>query len=218
LLAFLVLVAVLYYTVLRPTITSAARAEVAAQTGHLAAVAVSAQQQASQAQQAATSAQKAVDGGKAPGASGSGSSQQLPAAAGVPVPAGSTTAATDFRIEADTTVTGKNSTSFTTFEENPAQPAKTTLLVTDIILQNPYGDTGLIRIQRGDGTALLWTGALANFRDIDYHFVQPWVFTSDKPLQVSVTCQAVGTTGPNDGKCHPAVSFSGQLIAPKPAG
>lgn len=217
LLALLALLTAAYFTVLRPTIMSAARAEVAAQTGQLAAVASSAQQQAKQAAQVATSAQQAASGGgKAPGgggAAGGSGSAPLAAAAAVPVPAGSSTNATDFRIEADTNVTAGDTRTFTTFQQNPQQPANSTLLVTDIILQNPFGDSGLLRIQRGDATDVLIEVGLQNYRDLDYHFVQPLVFQAGKPLEVSVNCQAAGTTGPNDGKCHPAVSFSGQLIS-----
>ncbi|HEX4704577.1 MAG TPA: hypothetical protein VH352_20790, partial [Pseudonocardiaceae bacterium] len=210
------------FTILRPTIMSAARTEVAAQTDHLAAVADSAQQQAKQAAKVASSAQQAVSGGKAPGAAGGGGggsgSAPLAAAAAVPVPAGSTTTATDFRIEADTTITAGDTHTFVTFQQNPQQPANSTLLVTDIILQNPFGDGGLLRIQRGDATDVLIEVGLGNYRDLDYHFVQPLVFTPDKPLDVSVNCQAAGTTGPNDRKCHPAVYFSGQLISQHPGG
>ena len=225
LLAFVLALVTLYFTVLRPTINSAARAEVAAQTGQLAAAASSAQQQASKAAQQASSAQQAAGGGG--GAAGSRST--APAAGGGGGGAGgaggNATAnngqvlnggtATDFRIEADTTITAGNATSFTTFKQSPVQPANTTLAITDIILQNPFGDSGLLRIQRGSSGDILFEIGLANFRDLDYHFVQALVFSPDQPLEVSVNCQAT-TAGPNDGKCHPAVSFSGRLITNTP--
>jgi type II secretory pathway pseudopilin PulG len=217
LLAFALLLVTLYYTVLRPTINSAAKAEVAAQTGQLAAMASTAQQQASRAQQQASSAQQAAGGGGAkpvgPSTSAGGGGSNGTAANGANLSGGT---ATDFRIEADTPINASG-TSFSTFKPNPLQPNNTTLAVTDIILQNPFGDTGLLRLQRGGSTDILFEIGLANFRDLDYHFVQPIVFTPDQPLEVSVACQAA-TAGPNDGKCHPAVSFSGRLVTNPPAG
>jgi len=225
LLAFAIALVTLYFTVLRPTIRSAAQAEVAAQTGQLAAVASSAQQQASRAAQQASSAQQAVSGGgsaaggkssanaAAGGGGGAGGAGGNATASNGQVLSGGT--ATDFRIEADTPITANNATTFRSFKQNPAQPANTTLLITDIILQNPFGDTGLLRVQRGDNGDVLFEIGLANFRDLDYHFVQALVFAPDQPLEVSVNCQAT-TAGPNDGRCHPAVSFSGRLITNTP--
>jgi hypothetical protein len=85
-----------------------------------------------------------------------------------------------------------------------AVPAKKTLSITDIVLENPLGDTGLLQIRQG-GTTLFVFG-LANFRSIDYHFVQPLVFTNSAPLVLAVECQNTGTTACADG-----LSFSGTM-------
>lgn len=80
--------------------------------------------------------------------------------------------------------------------------ANKTLDVSDIVLENPLGDTGLLQIRQG-GTSIFVFG-LANFRSIDYHFVQPLVFTHSAPLELAVECQNAGTTACADG-----LSFSG---------
>jgi hypothetical protein len=85
-----------------------------------------------------------------------------------------------------------------------AIPANETLDVSDIVLENPQGDTGELQIRAGS-TTLVQLG-LANFRNIDYHFVQPMVFTSTAPLVLAVQCQNLG------GKaCADKLSFSGTL-------
>lgn len=86
-----------------------------------------------------------------------------------------------------------------------ALPADTTFAVTDVILQNPRGDLGIISVQLG-GVPII-ESALDNFRDLDFHFVAPYVADSTTPLSVVVECAAVQI--PADGGCSPAVSFSG---------
>jgi hypothetical protein len=87
-----------------------------------------------------------------------------------------------------------------------AVPAKKMLSVTDIVLENPLGDTGLLQIRQG-GTSIFVFG-LANFRSIDYHFVQPLVFTHSAPLVLAVECQNTGTTA-----CADDLSFSGTMLS-----
>ncbi len=50
-----------------------------------------------------------------------------------------------------------------------------TFSLSDIVLQNPLGVTGTLEIRRDDGVILREN--LANFRDLDYHFVSSIVFT-----------------------------------------
>ena len=59
--------------------------------------------------------------------------------------------------------------------QNFTNPFSSTFAVTDIVLQNPGGDTGIVQIKR-DGTILL-DSTLENFRDLDLHFVAPYMFT-----------------------------------------
>ena len=81
-------------------------------------------------------------------------------------------------------------------------PAGATLQVTDIVLQNPTGDTGSLQIRR-DGTPLLVV-ELGNFRDLDYHFVAPIVFNAGQKLELSASCTA--------GACTPGAYFAGYLV------
>jgi hypothetical protein len=80
-------------------------------------------------------------------------------------------------------------------------PEGSTLQVTDIVLQNPSGDTGSLQIRR-NGTALLVV-ELANFRDLDYHFVAPIVFTAGQKLELAAECTA--------GACTPGAYFAGYV-------
>jgi hypothetical protein len=79
------------------------------------------------------------------------------------------------------------------------------LSITDIVLQNPTGATGDLRVKRS-GTTLFET-QLANYRDLDYHFVSPYVFASGQNLTVQIT--SCTTSGLNNGTCGAAVSFAG---------
>ncbi|GGS37479.1 hypothetical protein GCM10010171_35460 [Actinokineospora fastidiosa] len=189
----------LWFTVLKPTLQSAAReaaveaaeekqAEVAAKADNAAA-------QAADAQQKADAAQKAVeDGGIAP------PKPSVVSPGGVDISAGSTT---DFRITASAP-TAANPTDFATFTADPAPAADKTLVITDILLQNPRGDAGLLQLRRGD-IVLLEVG-LANFRDLDYHLVEPWTFDPGEQLVLAVSCE-----DPATDTCTPAASFSGRL-------
>lgn len=95
-----------------------------------------------------------------------------------------------------------------------ALPADTTFAVTDVILQNPRGDIGIISIQLG-GVPII-ESSLGSFRDLDFHFVAPYVSDSATPLSVVVECDAVQI--PADGGCSPAVSFSGYETTKIPVG
>lgn len=91
----------------------------------------------------------------------------------------------------------------------------TRLEVTDIVFQNPTGATGEIQVFR-DGEQLFGL-QLANFRDLDYHFVAPYVFDAGESIRVVLLCQEQGTLQPlNDagspGACRAAVSFAGFAV------
>ncbi len=77
--------------------------------------------------------------------------------------------------------------------------------VTDIVIQNPAGDAGLVQIAR-DGNVLL-TSALENFRDHDLHYVSPFVFKSGQKLTMTVTCTTPAPTSVSG--CAASASFNG---------
>ena len=103
----------------------------------------------------------------------------------------------DFRLAlvVDPTSTGINS--FTV-------PDGQVLSVTDIVLQNPSGATGDLRIKRS-GTTLFET-QLANYRDLDFHFVSPYQFGAGATVDLEVICTV---PGPGTGQCGASASFAG---------
>ncbi|MGH9120194.1 MAG: hypothetical protein ACRD0A_20700, partial [Acidimicrobiales bacterium] len=105
----------------------------------------------------------------------------------------------DFRLTGTNFAAG--SASFVTAQNTV--PDGQVFQITDIVFQNPAGDTGQIQIRR-DNTVLYQIG-LANFRDYDYHFVTPLRFTAGQNVVFAVQCATAGT-GAN---CTPAASFSG---------
>jgi hypothetical protein len=95
--------------------------------------------------------------------------------------------------------------------------AKDTLSVSDIVLENPQGDSGTLSIQVVDGsnTGVLLMENMDNFRALDYHFVSPPVLTGNQKLQIQVNCPAnngAQATPPAPGRaCSPSVLFTGFL-------
>ena len=76
--------------------------------------------------------------------------------------------------------------------------------VTDLVLQNPNGDTGALVISRGGNTLI--TTRMENFRDYDLHFVTAITVGTGQSLTVSVTCDKPGGGATS---CSPAVLVSG---------
>jgi hypothetical protein len=192
---------VLWLTVLKPTVESTAQAVAEDKTAELAKAiedanaksdrassdAGAAQQDAQSAQKAADDAEHAADGA----ASGIGANLDP-------------SEATDFRVTTDVPPAGG-------FVDAPYDiPEKHTVWVSDLVLQNPEGDSGTLRIQRGDDVLLVF--GLENFRDLDYHFIQPAKFDPSAPIVVSVDC-----TNQRQKECTPSVYFSGQSIPDKKA-
>ena len=105
---------------------------------------------------------------------------------------------TDFQLGFGTVVAPPGSQDF-------PHPITTTFALTDIILQNPNGDTGTVLIKR-DGNTLMQS-ALENFRDLDLHFVAPFMFNPGSSLTMTVTCTTPGP--PNPAGCVVSGSFGG---------
>ncbi len=80
-------------------------------------------------------------------------------------------------------------------------PAGKTLQLTDIVLQNPDGSSGTLRVQRS-GAPLLVV-ALQNFRDLDYHFIAPPQFTSGQRFELVAVCADA---------CRPGAYWAGFLV------
>jgi hypothetical protein len=80
---------------------------------------------------------------------------------------------------------------------------KQTFTVTDLVLQNPNGDTGALTITRAGKTLI--TTRMENYRDYDLHFVTPITVSPGQSLGVDVTCTKAG----QGTSCSPAVLVSG---------
>lgn len=198
----------LWFAVLKPTVQSTAKQAAQVQTQQLSEEVAEVKTQASEAAQTAEKAEKAVTGASAapkPSASPSGSTG--PADGAGRGPGGTTLDNADPETAADFRVATSASPTSNEFALSTYRPAaRKVLWVTDIVLQNPHGDAGVLQVRRGD-TVLLETG-LNNFRDLDYHFVQPLKFSADQPVTVAVKCTNPGTTA-----CTPAAYFAGQLVS-----
>ena len=78
--------------------------------------------------------------------------------------------------------------------------------LTDLLLSNPRGHAGVLTVLRDDD--VLMQSDLANFRDLDYHFVTPLVFAPGQRLRASVECDEPA------GACEAAVLVSGAVRNP----
>jgi hypothetical protein len=83
-------------------------------------------------------------------------------------------------------------------------PAGTVWSVTDVIFQNPTGAAGEVTLMRDDD--ILLVEELANFRDLDFNLVAPFVFEGDSNINMSVTCDA---PGPSQDSCSVGVTLTG---------
>ncbi|MBV9445489.1 MAG: hypothetical protein JO345_06285 [Streptosporangiaceae bacterium] len=211
----------LWLLVFKPEVQSAAVQAVAAQTRGLASAAAKASQAAGAADQAAAKADAAAapgsaagsnppggsgSGGSGSGGSGSGGSGSGARARGSPSPSSR---------GAPTSVASPAASPVSTLMASDVAPGKTgtypyklaadqALTVSDVLLENPAGDNGTMNIQ--SGASPLFEFALADFRDLDYHFVQPLEFSSSHPLEIVVACANTGSA-----RCTPALSFSGTV-------
>ncbi len=117
----------------------------------------------------------------------------------------------DFRIELIDPEGGPGTTG-----QQPV-PVGTRLEITDIVFQNPTGALGGIIVRRSGQP--LFEVQMANFRDLDYHFVAPYVFEGGENVEVVLLCLKRGTLEPINtpvGSCKAAVSFAGFNITVTP--
>jgi type II secretory pathway pseudopilin PulG len=204
----------LWFTVLRPTVASIAQDASQQQVSQAAGAARHASQAAQQASQAASAAQAASGGGSGGSGGGSGGGASAGGRAGGQGksggsgPSGAAAASSaapapiDFRIaaSADPVTNG----SFQNFSFTA--PKHQRLTISDLVLQNPRGDSGFLQLEIGNSVVL--QEGLANFRDLDYHYVSALHVNPDQPVVLAVNCTAPGAGAT---QCSPSVSFSGTL-------
>ncbi len=78
------------------------------------------------------------------------------------------------------------------------------LSITDVVFQNPSGAIGRVALLR-DGEVLL-ESELANFRDLDFHFVAPFSYEGGSTVAIELTCD---TPGPGASECTVGTSIIG---------
>jgi hypothetical protein len=196
--AALLVLFILWQTLFKPQIQSAAREAVQDETEEVAAAAEQAQESAQAAEESAAAAEEAAGVGGGGGGGGGGETPTTVAEGGLgpsQAPPGSNPV--DFRLVSNASV----SSAFQTTTR--AVPAEQIYQITDIIFQNPAGDTGQLQIRR-NGDVIYQLG-LANFRDFDYHFVTPLRFNPGDSIVLAVQCSTAGS----GSTCTPAASFSG---------
>jgi hypothetical protein len=93
-------------------------------------------------------------------------------------------------------------------------PNGNTMSLTDLVFQNPNGDTGILTLSRGCGNgSVLFQEQLSNFRDLDFHFVNPFTFASGQGMVLQLQCTQPGPLPPAtpNGQCSDAMVWSGSL-------
>lgn len=81
-------------------------------------------------------------------------------------------------------------------------PLGQNLNMTDLLVENAAGDTGTLALARNGVPLMQWS--LANFRDLDYHWITPTVFGPGTQVQLIVSgC-------PN--ACTPGIYYAGNLV------
>lgn len=206
LLAVILVLVALWFTVLKPVVASTARAEAQQQNQQLAAAVQALRQQAAQNGGAGAGANKAGAGAGGAGAAGGGSTSASGGAAASPPPP--PPAPTAFRMV--TNAPANQAPGTFTVTNLPSSLQGKPMGITDMLFQNPAGDTGDLQVRKKTGatTVVLADFSLVNFRDEDYHLLEPWEFTPQDQLQIAVSCQN-GTGKPVTGGCTAGVSFSG---------
>lgn len=191
----------LWFLVLRPQVQSMATQEMQQQAGQVSSMAQQASQAAKQASQAAQAAQGASGGGGG-GAQGGQGATKSGGQQGQGATGGAGTSPVSFRVAAAANpVTDGSYQKF-----SYTVPNHQSVDISDLVLQNPRGDTGYLRLMLGNNVIL--EEGLANFRDLDYHYVVPLHADPDQSVVVAVSCQ---TPGAGATQCTPSVSFSGRL-------
>jgi hypothetical protein len=103
----------------------------------------------------------------------------------------------DLRLNAEASPGGSANESFTVASDR-------ILSVTDIVFQNPDGATGRVALLRSG--EILLESELANFRDLDLHFVAPFRFEGSDTVEIRLTCE---TPGPGQATCTVGTSVVG---------
>ncbi|MEU6347241.1 hypothetical protein ABZ883_40615 [Streptomyces sp. NPDC046977] len=185
-----------WYGLLRPAVRSAAKEAVKVPVEAAASQAADANKKADDAKAAARGAERAVE-------STGGSSRPVRPGEGVVPPVDATLFST--RLTAAGSAGGTDADTYTV-------AAGKTLRLTDLVLENPQGDSGVVTITVGDRTLL--APALENFREQDFHWASAILVPEKQKVTVTVACRKPGTppdTTPAPTACNAAALISGTL-------
>jgi hypothetical protein len=83
-----------------------------------------------------------------------------------------------------------------------AEAARHQLAITDLVIQDPAGDQGILSLTLNGAT--IYTEQLADFPDYDLHFLTPIIVGAGQSLRMTVTCG-----NPGGKACTPAVLVTG---------
>jgi hypothetical protein len=196
------LLAGLWYGLLRPTVRSAAKEAITPE-------AIS-DAQKEQSSEGADSGQSGSGGSNAGGSGGQSSGQDGGGANGSGGGGGSDAPKRTKTTQVKDSV-GGGATDRTALD---VQDGKTFEL-TDIVVQNPQGDSGTVVVSSEEGQIL--DLALENFRDSDYHFVTPVEIPSGGKITISITCREVGkpVKAPKPSQCSESLFLGGWTRAAK---
>ncbi|TQK44169.1 hypothetical protein FBY35_5657 [Streptomyces sp. SLBN-118] len=198
LLALLLVLAAIWFGLLKPTVKAAAREAVAADP-----VVLAAREEAAAArEQAAAADDKAGQAmGKGGGKGGKGGGQGQSKDSLSPVK----------RVPFSLRLPVSASAADGTDTEGYTVPKGKTLQLTDMVLENPQGDAGTLVVARG-GEPLLKL-ALENFRDQDHHWVTPIHVPGESDMSITITCRRVGNpVNQKPSACHEAMYLGGVLV------
>lgn len=107
----------------------------------------------------------------------------------------------DTRLAVEAPLGGQSVTSYTV-------PEGRRLEVTDVLWQNPNGDSGRLELLRNSSS--LYRIALENLTDYANALVTPYAFGAGERVNVQLSCTAIGD--PNASDCAVAVTITGRLI------
>ena len=77
------------------------------------------------------------------------------------------------------------------------------LEVTDLLVENAAGDTGVLTLADNGKTLMQW--AMVDFRDLDYHWITPTVFGPGTKVELVVS--GCGTA------CSPGIYYAGHMVS-----
>ena len=196
----------LWLTVLKPTVKDVARAEATDAASN-----VASKEAAAAAKDAANKAVAPVKKSVDALAAGAGAQPSAPA----PTPTPTQPAANPDELSG-TPVSTRLAAATGSQSPTVVLSKDATVRVTDLLLQNPQGDSGIVTL-RNDKT-VVYVSRLDNFRDLDLHLVAPIILQPGTSFSLEVSCENSKLTDPGAAArpCTPAVTLNGFARPAKP--